>query len=178
MATPYDRAYAVLARTDLALPLEDVATIGGGGMLSTAPDPAQFVIAQLNSGESGGEQVLTAETLALMQRYAVSVPQGAGDLNQAGYGLGLGQLKAEPWNSWGHLYDMHGAIGNAGSWFGYSSQLWFAPKESGGYGIVLLVNNGADFEGEARDLWVFFGTYKMQVLLMEAAGEALAVQEV
>jgi CubicO group peptidase (beta-lactamase class C family) len=173
VAIPYDRAYGVLARSDLALPVEDVATLGGGGMLSTVPDLAQFVISQLNPSRGEGG-ILTAETLVLMQRRAVSVPKGQGDLNQAGYGLGLGHLNATPWNCWGHLYNMHGAIGHGGSWFGYGGQMWFVPKGSGGYGIVLLVNTDADFEGEASDLWIFAGTYKMQVLLMEAAREAFA----
>lgn len=52
--------------------------------------------------------------------------------------------------------------------------MWFVPKAPGGYGVVLLVNNDADFEGEARDLWIFAGTYKMRVLLMEAAAEPFA----
>jgi CubicO group peptidase (beta-lactamase class C family) len=164
VAIPYDRAYGALARSDLALPVEEVATLGGGGMLSTVPDLARFVISQLNPprGDEG------------MQRRAVSVPKGQGDLNQAGYGLGLGQLNATPWNCWGHLYDMHAAIGHGGSWFGYGGQMWFVPKGSEGYGVVLLVNTDADFEEEASDLWVFAGTYKMQVLLMEAAAEAFA----
>ena len=65
---------------------------------------------------------------------------------------------------------MHGANGHGGSSWGYQSAMWFVPKVSGGYGIVLLTNTESDFKAEARDLWLFASPLRLQVLLMEEAG--------
>lgn len=168
VALPYERVYGVLSKANAELPLSDVRTIGGGGMLSTVPDLAQFMIAHLNQGQVDGARLLEPETIALMQEKAVSFPLGRADLNQVAYGLGLGHIREEPWSTWGHLYDMHGATGHGGSWFGYQGQMWFVEEEEGGYGMVLLVNTEFDFK-EARDLWLFASPLKLQVLLMEEA---------
>ena len=55
--------------------------------------------------------------MALMHEEAVTFPLGYGDLNQVSCGLGLGHIRDQPWNAWGHLYDMHGATGHGGSWW-------------------------------------------------------------
>ena len=169
VALPYERVYGVLSKTIAELPLSDERTIGGGGMLSTVPDLAQFVIAHLNQGQVGGVQLLEPETIELMQEQAVSFPLGRGDLNQVSYGLGFGHIREEPWSVWGHLYDMHGATGHGGSWFGYQAQMWFVEREEGGYGVILLTNTESDFKAEARSLWMFASPLKLQVLLMEEA---------
>jgi CubicO group peptidase (beta-lactamase class C family) len=130
---------------------------------------AQFAIAQMNQGQAGGVQLLEPETVALMQEEAVTFPLGRGDLNQFAYGLGLGHIQEEPWSCWGHLYDMHGATGHGGSWFGYAGQMWFVDEAEGGYGIVMLINTELDFKPEARGLWLFASPLRLQVLLMEEA---------
>jgi CubicO group peptidase (beta-lactamase class C family) len=175
VARPYERVYGVLSKTNVEMPLEDVRTIGGGGMLSTVPDLAQFMIAHMNQGRAGGVELLQPETVALMHKRAVTFPVGRGDLNQIASGLGLGHIRDEPWNAWGHPYDMHGATGHGGSWFGYQGQMWFVEKdEGGGYGIVLLINTELDFKPKARDLWLFAGPLRLQVLLMEEAAARYA----
>jgi hypothetical protein len=138
-------------------------------MLSTVPDLAQFVIAQLDHGQFGPTSVLSAESVTMMQRPAATFSVGQGDLNQSSYGLGLGQIRRQPWTVWGHPYDMHGAVGHGGSWFGYQSAMWFVPEDGGGYGIVLLSNTECDFKPEARDLWLFASPLRLQVLLMAEA---------
>jgi len=173
LAKPYEHLYSVLAKTNVALPVSNVRTIGGGGMLSTVPDLAQFMIAHMNQGQTNGFQLLRSETIALMQEKAVTFPLGQGDLNQISYGLGIGHIREEPWNSWGHLYDMHGAKGHGGSWFGYIGQMWFTEKGENSYGIILLINTNVNFKAETRDLWLFASPLKIQVLLME---EAIAMQ--
>jgi CubicO group peptidase (beta-lactamase class C family) len=169
VALPYERVYGVLSKANAELPLSDVRTIGGGGMLSTVPDMAQFAIAHLNQGRVGRFQLLQPETVALMHEEAVSFPLGHADLNQVSYGLGLGHIRDEPWSAWGHLYDMHGATGHGGSWWGYQGQMWFVERGEGGYGIILLINTESDFKAEARGLWLFASPLKLQVLLMEEA---------
>jgi CubicO group peptidase (beta-lactamase class C family) len=169
VATPYERIAGVLSKTNVELPIADVQTVGGGGMLSTAVDMAQYVIAQMNQGQVNGVQLLEPETVALMQEEAVTFPLGRGDLNQVAYGLGLGHVREQPWNCWGHLYDMHGATGHGGSWFGYTGQMWFVGETEGGYGIVLLANTEFDFNPEARGLWLFASPLRLQTLLMQEA---------
>ena len=136
-------------------------------MLSTTPDMAQFVIAQLNQGRVNAVQLLAPETVALMQEPAVTFPVGRGDFNQVSYSLGLGQIRDQPWSAWGHLYDMHGASGHGGSWFGYNSQMWFVSDAGGGYGMILLFNTDLDFKPDS--LWMFASPLRLQVLLMEEA---------
>jgi CubicO group peptidase (beta-lactamase class C family) len=171
VAPPYERIYTALLKTNVELPISDVATIGGGGMLSTVGDLALFIISQLNNGQVNDGQLLQPETVALMQERAVTFPVGQGDLNQDAYGLGLGHIRDVPWSAWGHLYDMHGATGHGGSWFGYNAQLWFVDKEEGGFGIIVLTNTESDFNAEARNLWIFGSVNKIPVLLMEEASE-------
>jgi hypothetical protein len=109
-----------------------------------------------------------------MHERAVTFPVGRADLNQDASGLGLGHIRDEPWNAWGHPYDMHGATGHGGSWFGYQSQMWFVEEEGGAYGIVLLINTEFDFGAEARALWLFASPLRLQVLLMEEAATRYA----
>jgi CubicO group peptidase (beta-lactamase class C family) len=179
VALPYELMKGILSKTGLELPLSDVRTLGGGGMLSTVPDMAQFMIAHMNQGRANGVQLLQPETVALMHQEAVSFPPGYGDLNQVSYGLGLGHIRKQPWQIWGHFYDMHGATGHGGSWFGYQGQMWFVEEDSGSYGIILLTNTEFDFKAEARNMWMFASPLKLQVLLMEeaAARYALALQD-
>jgi CubicO group peptidase (beta-lactamase class C family) len=174
VATPYERVYGVLSKANAALPLSDARTVGGGGLLSSVPDLAQFMIAHMNQGQAGGVQLLQPETVALMHERAVSFPLGQGDLNQVSYGLGLGHFREIPWSVWGHLYDMHGATGHGGSWWGYQAQMWFVEEKEGGYGIVLLTNTESDFKAEARELWLFASPLRLQVLLMEEASRMYA----
>jgi CubicO group peptidase (beta-lactamase class C family) len=172
VAMPYERFYGVLSKSNVELPLEDVRTIGGGGLFSTVPDMAQFLIAHMNQGQVDGAQLLEPEMVALMHTPAVTFPVGRADLNQVSYGLGVGHVREEPWSAWGHPYDMHGATGHGGSWFGYNGQMWFAEAADGGYGIILLYNTDLDFK--ADDLWFFASPLRLQVLLME---EAAALHE-
>ena len=110
-----------------------------------------------------------------MQGEAARFPLGYGDLNQVSSGLGLGHLREQPWESWGHFYDMHGASGHGGSWFGYQAQMWFVRKEEGGYGVILLVNTEFDFSApNDRFLWLLASPCKIQVLVMEEASARFA----
>ncbi|MDJ0753612.1 MAG: serine hydrolase domain-containing protein [Ardenticatenaceae bacterium] len=169
VAIPHERLYGVLSKSNVELPLSDQRTIGGGGMISTVPDMAQFVVAHLNQGEVDGFQLLEPPSIALMQEKVVTFPLGQGDLNQDAAGIGLGHVRNQPWNAWGHLYDMHGATGHGGSWWGYQSQMWFVNEEDGGYGMILLINTEGDLKGDTRSLWLFSSPLQIQTLLMEEA---------
>jgi hypothetical protein len=143
-------------------------------MVSTVPDLAQFAIAHINEGRAGDVQILQAETTALMHESTAQFPVGSGDLNQIGSGLGFGQLRDEPWSYWGHLYDMHGAVGHGGSSSGFSAQMWFVEENGDGYGMVFVTNVEDDFKSDGTGLWYFGTYYKIQVLLMEEASRLYA----
>ncbi len=167
-AIPHWRIFGVLSQTNLDLPLYDFRTVGGGGMVSSLPDLAQFMIAQLNQGEVNGTMLLKPETIGLMQARSISVPKGAGDINQAGYGLGITHLNNQPWQYWEHTFSRQGAIGHGGSTGSSSAQLWFVPQGQGGYGIIFLTNVD-QLKPDYYSEWFFATQYKIQVLLMEEA---------
>ncbi len=167
-AVSHWRLFGVLSQTNDPLPRSDFTTAGGGGMVSTVSDLARFIGAQLNGGTVDGATLLPPETVEMMQTPIVSHPKGAGDLNQVGYGLGLGHLDNDPWQYWGHSYDMHGATGHGGSTGGSTVQMWFVDREEGGYGIVLATNVDRA-KDDYFDVWFFSTFYRMQTLLMDEA---------
>ena len=67
---------------------------GGGGMVSTATDYAQFLQMLLNGGSMNGKRYLSANTLRFMtsdhSNTGAGVTQGPLYLPGAGYGFGLG----------------------------------------------------------------------------------------
>lgn len=170
-AVSHWRLSGVLSQTNQALPLADFNTIGGGGLVSTVPDLARFMSAQLNGGTTAGNRLLNSESVEMMQTTSVRFPKGAGDLNQIGYGLGLGRIDTAPWEYWGHRYDMHGAIGHGGSTGASTAQMWFVDMPEGGYGFVLATNVDRA-KPDYFDVWFFSTLYRMQALLMDEA-EAL-----
>lgn len=167
-AAPHERFAGILSISNAVLPVSDYRTVGGGGLYSCVRDLAQFMMAHLNAGAANDAQILQPQSVALMHEMAV-LTEGGGDLNQAGYGLGVAQMNVQPWQFWGHFYDMQGAIGHGGSTWGTVGQMWFVKQDSGGYGIVLLTNVDRDFEPD--DYLRFFAIdYRIQVeLLAEAA---------
>lgn len=132
-AVPYERVYGVLSKTLVELPLYDRLLIGGGGMRSTVPDLAKFMITHMNDGKFDGIQLLKPGSIALMHRKAVSFsPQSLA----VGYGYGWIHYNEKPVN----FIDMRGSQGHGGEYLGYMSAMWFVEEEQGGYGIILLSN--------------------------------------
>ena len=87
VAIGHERFFGVLTKTNVELPLYDRSCIGAGGIFSTLPDLAQFLIAQMNQGQVNGVQLLQLETVELMHQITVST-SGKGDFGQVGVGLG------------------------------------------------------------------------------------------
>lgn len=96
-----------------------------GAVWSTVIDMAQYLLLELNAGTlRGGEQFLSAQ--ALQKRWS----GGARINDKASYGLGL--LRSE--------YDGLDVMSHGGNTLGFSSDLYFLPKEE--MGAVLLTNLG------------------------------------
>jgi CubicO group peptidase (beta-lactamase class C family) len=163
-AIPYLRMYGVLSKTNLEVPLYDK-VIGAGGIRSTVPDLARFMIAHLNGGQVDGVQLLEPETVALMHQQEVA---SSAVTNMVSTGLGIDKLREGPGQYWGHEYDMQGALGHQGGVIGSENEWWFVDKGSGGYGVIILKNVNTFKWDEA----LYFAThYKILVLLMEEAAE-------
>ena len=105
---------------------------GGGGLLSTAPDYAQFCQMLLNKGELNGARLLSPKTIALMDSDQLSpgIPRIGGyeDLNPSqelaqGFGLGFAvrtQIGPNP---------LPGSVGDF-FWAGiYGTYFWIDPQE-------------------------------------------------
>jgi CubicO group peptidase (beta-lactamase class C family) len=163
-AIPHDQVQGVLSKANVALPPYARTRVGGGGLYSTVPDLAQFMIAHLNQGQVVDTLLLEPETVALMHRQAVAA---SGDVGMKGYGMGLNIMRTEPWQYYGHFYDFHGATGHGGADYGYLSRMFYVEREEGGYGVILLANLSQFYDS---DLTWFFGIYlKLDNLLMQEA---------
>jgi CubicO group peptidase (beta-lactamase class C family) len=161
-AVPYLRIFGVLSKTNARLPVYDK-VIGAGGIRSTVPDLARFMIANLNNGQINGTQLVEPETVTLLHNQVVS---STAVTNMVSTGLGFDKLREEPGQYWGYEYNMHGALGHQGGGFGCNNEWWFVDKEQGGYGVIMLTNVNTFKWDEA----LYFATYyKILTLLMDEA---------
>jgi CubicO group peptidase (beta-lactamase class C family) len=163
-AIPYLRLFGVLSKTNAELPLYDK-VVGAGGIRSTVPDLARFMIANLNSGQINGTQLVKPETVSLLHNQVVS---STAVTNMISTGLGFDKLREGPGQYWGHQYNMHGALGHQGGDFGCNNEWWFVDKEQGGYGVIMLTNVNTYKHDEAL---VFATYYKILTLLMDEAAD-------
>jgi CubicO group peptidase (beta-lactamase class C family) len=161
-ATPYLRIFGVLSKTNAELPLYDK-VVGAGGIRSTVPDLARFMIANLNSGQIDDTQLVEPQTVSLLHSQVVS---STAVTNMVSTGLGFDKLREGPGQYWGYQYNMHGALGHHGGDFGCNNEWWFVDKEQGGYGAIMLTNVNTYKWDEA----LYFATYyKILTSLMDEA---------
>jgi CubicO group peptidase (beta-lactamase class C family) len=170
-APPVERVYGVLSKADLEAPIYGAARIGGGGLYSTAPDLAQFVIAHLNQGRVGEVQVLEPETVARMHQARV---YSTADLGMEAYGYGWTRYRQAPWQFWGTVIQFYGAGGHGGGDIGYRTRIYAVDKDEGGFGVIVLTNTQNWFKTDT--LW-YFGIYlQLETLLMEEAQRLWALE--
>jgi len=161
-AIPYLRIFGVLSKANAELPLYDK-VVGAGGIRSTVPDLARFMIANLNSGQIDDTQLVEPETVSLLHNQVVS---STAVTNMVSTGLGFDKLREGPGQYWGYQYNMHGALGHHGGDFGCNNEWWFVDKGQGGYGVILLTNVNTYKWDEA----LYFATYyKILTMLMDEA---------
>ena len=167
VAVPYERFYGVLTKTNLEIPLTQRRLIGGGGLYSTVPDLANFLIAHMNQGAFDGQQILQPDTIALMHR---PIRTSGGDFMQIGYGYGWGSYRNEPVQMWDLTFQPRGYQGHGGRYFGYSGAMGMVKEGDGAYGFVLLTNTSIVAKWDTP--WVFVTQNNIQNLIL---GEAYRI---
>ncbi len=170
-ATPIERVYGVLSKANLEAPIYGAARVGGGGLYSTVPDMAQFVIAHLNQGLVGDVQLLAPEMMAEMHKARV---YSKADLGMEAYGYGWTRYQQAPWQFWGTLFQFFGAGGHGGGDIGYRSRIYAVEKDEGGFGVIVLTNTQTFFKPD--NLWFFSTSLQLETLLMEEAQRLWALE--
>jgi CubicO group peptidase (beta-lactamase class C family) len=170
-ATPVERVYGVLWKANLKAPIYGTARVGGGGLYSTVPDMAQFLIAHMNQGQAGAVQILEPETVIEMHRPRV---RSSADLGMEASGYGWTLYRQAPWEFWGTFFQFLGAGGHGGGDIGYRTRIYAVEREEGGFGVIVLTNTANFFKTDT--LW-FFSTYlQIETLLLEEAQRLWAVE--
>ena len=120
---------------------EDHVSAGAGGVNSTPRDMARWLLFQLSGGEVAGRQLISRHAMAEMHalntanrgphaddRFSCVVPEGAGGIRFAGYGLG-----------W-YVHDYRGArvLHHTGAIAGFKGIAGFLPEH--GFGAAVLAN--------------------------------------
>jgi CubicO group peptidase (beta-lactamase class C family) len=169
-AVPFERMYGVLMQTNVEIPQSDRRRLGGGGMRTTVPDLAQFLIAHMNAGQSDGFQLLKPETVALMHSPVV---RGGGDFMMSGSGMGWSVFTEEPREMWGKMIDLHGMQGHGGADYGYRASMFMVEGDGGAYGYVMLAD--VSLLSEELDFAWFLAIDKgIEALLLQEGSERLA----
>lgn len=114
-----------------------------GGMISTAPDLARFLIAQLDEGQIDGKQIFPAEVIAKSHNRLASTKNMDRGIRGTGYGWGweIGEYKNE-------IVYSHG-----GGFVGARTHMSFIPAHN--IGLVVLANNdlvGGRLSGAILDI--------------------------
>ena len=112
----------------LALRKSDQTLHAAGGVLSTAPDLARFLIAQLEQGRLDGKAVLPAEVVARAQQRQITTDSAYGDFKRDGYAFGwyTGPYKGEA------------MLHHFGAYAGFHAHLSLIPAKR--IGLVVLNN--------------------------------------
>jgi CubicO group peptidase (beta-lactamase class C family) len=163
-APPVERVFGIMWKSNVRVPLYGARRVGGGSLRSTVDDLARFLIAHGNEGRYHDVRILGPDTARLMHapHHLVSV-----DMGMVSSGYGWTRYQEDSWQFWGAPLAYFGAQGHGGSDVGYRSRVWYVEEDSGGYGIVLLIN-AADFL--KRDMLWFMSAYRLieDQLLREA----------
>ena len=114
--------------TPLYLTKRDNTMHAAGGVIATAKDMGNFVIAELNDGKINGEQVFSAALIAKSQEKSATQDRNYSIYHRDGYGYG--------WNI-GTL-DNEVLLHHFGGFAGTSAHVSFMPQHD--FGVVILTN--------------------------------------
>ncbi len=130
LAKPYSFASA-FASTPLYLSKSDATMQAAGGLISTAPDLAKFLIAQLDEGRYAGKQVFPKSVITQSHVPQVKVDGRYLDFKRTGYAWGwyTGEYKGKT------------MLHHFGSFSGFHAHLSFIPEQN--IGLVVLNNEDA-----------------------------------
>jgi CubicO group peptidase (beta-lactamase class C family) len=135
---------------------------GAGGMRTTVPDLAKFLIAQSNQGQAtNGFQLLRPETVEMMHDIAAPAQGNINSFTLAGQGMG-----------WSLCED--GVEGHVGGQLGFGATMVFKETPKGTVGVLLMTNHSAMFlEDDARFDWFNRFYFPLEQLLLQAGGNLL-----
>jgi CubicO group peptidase (beta-lactamase class C family) len=140
-------------------------TPGAGGLRTTVPDLAQFMIAHMNQGLApNGFQLLRPETVETMHRVAGSSSGSINSFNLVGQGMG-----------WSLCED--GVEGHVGGQLGFGGTMVFKRTDRGTAGILVMTNvNLMYLEDQRRFRWFTSYYGRLEKLLLQSAEEMLALR--
>lgn len=150
LAKPYS-VQSVQRRAPLYLEKSDDTMQAAGGMVSTAPDLAKFLMAQLDEGRLGTIQALPAAVIAESQRPQAKTEAKYLDFQRTGYA----------WGWYTGEYKGKNLLHHFGSYAGFHAHLSFIPEANAG----LVILNNEDFL--SSQLSNLIADYSYGVLLAE-----------
>lgn len=130
LAKPYSFA-SVNPKTPLYLTKADQTMQAAGGLVSTVPDLAKFLIAQLTDGRNGDKQVFPSSVIMQSHVPQVEVDASYLDFERTGYA----------WGWYAGQYKGSRMLHHLGSFAGFHAHLSFIPEEN----VGLVVLNNEDF---------------------------------
>jgi CubicO group peptidase (beta-lactamase class C family) len=135
---------------------------GAGGLRTTVPDLAQFMIAHMNRGLApNGHQLLQPATVEMMHQVAGSSDGIVHSFNLVGQGMG-----------WSLCED--GVEGHTGDQLGFNGEMVFKRTDQGTFGILSMTNvNLTFFEWDRKLDWFWNYYFKVVQLLLHTAEEML-----
>ena len=129
---------------------------GGGAVRTTVPDLANLLIAHMNQGHYDDSQILSPQTIDLMQTSQFSMSGVEfGGFTYVGQGLG-----------W--FLFTNNTIAHGGATPGFLAQIAFKTVSNGKYGILFMVNRGASLVEDNYLVNTFFPSM-ISTLFDEAA---------
>jgi CubicO group peptidase (beta-lactamase class C family) len=136
---------------------------GAGGLRTTVPDLAQFMIAHMSDGQApNGFQLLQPETVEMMH---LSAGPDHGYINNFPLlGQGMGWTLCQ-----------EGLEGHIGGQAGFTGTMIFKRTEQGTFGILVMTNVNLTFHREAGKMkWFRDYYFEIEQLLLQTAEEMLA----
>jgi CubicO group peptidase (beta-lactamase class C family) len=148
----------------LEIPLYEWAP-GAGGLRTTVPDLAQFMLAHMNQGLApNGFRLLQPETVEMMHQLAGSSEGNINSFNLVGQGMG-----------WSLCED--GVEGHIGGQLGYGGTMVSKRTAQGTVGILVMTNVDLMYLEQDRKLdWFKSYYFELEQLLLESAEEMLVQQ--
>ena len=130
LAEPYS-AMGARSHEPLYLEKADATMHAAGGLVSTAPDLARFVIAQLGDGTIDGQRVFPEGVIAASHAVQATTDDAYLDFKRSGYA----------WGWYSGAYKGKRMLHHFGAFAGFHAHLSFIPEA----GIGLVVLNNEDF---------------------------------
>jgi CubicO group peptidase (beta-lactamase class C family) len=136
---------------------------GAGGLRTTVPDLAQFLIAHMNEGLApNGYQLLLQETVEMMHQVAGSSDGHINSFNLVGQGMG-----------WTLCEDT--VEGHIGGQLGFGGTMVLKRTDQGTVGILVMTNVATFLlENDRQGEWLQNYYFEIEQLLLRAAEEMLA----